>query len=58
MRLTQICLRQHIGRMFKRHWVVQGKKIPVDNGSISELAKLGIFPEDAVEFVSGKRRVE
>lgn len=36
--------------------MVQGKKVPVDNGSISELAKLGIFPEDAVEFVSGKKK--
>lgn len=58
MRLTQICLRQHIGRMFKRHWVVQGKKVAIDDGSISELAKLGIFPHDANEFLSGKTKVE
>lgn len=44
--------------MFKRHWVVQGKKVPIDNGSISELANLGIYPEDAVEFVSGKRKIQ
>lgn len=58
MRLTQICLRQHIGRMFKRHWVVQGKKTPIDNGSISELAaamgSLGI--QDAMDYVSGSRK--
>lgn len=44
--------------MFKRHWVVQGKKVAIDDGSIGELAKLGIFPHDANEFLSGKTKVE
>lgn len=55
MRLTQICLRQHIGRMFKRHWVIQGKRVPIEMPI--DVTKFGIVPQDALEYVSGKKQI-
>ncbi|KAG7297953.1 hypothetical protein JYU34_018707 [Plutella xylostella] len=54
MRLTQILNRQHIGFMFKKHWVVQGKRVPLDTGIEAELREKGIPIEDALEFVKEK----
>ncbi|XP_044729164.1 39S ribosomal protein L37, mitochondrial [Chrysoperla carnea] len=30
MRLNVVLYRQHIGRMFKKHWIIQGKRTPID----------------------------
>ena len=54
MRVTQVCLRQHIGRMFKRHWIVQGRKVPLETGAMAEMEKLNINVQDAMEYVYGK----
>lgn len=51
MRLSQVLNRQHIGFMFKKHWVVQGKRVPIDTGVEDVLKAKGIPVEDALEFI-------
>ncbi|XP_032592782.1 39S ribosomal protein L37, mitochondrial [Drosophila grimshawi] len=49
MRLTNKLYAQHIGWHFKKHWQVQGRRVPKDTGAAAELIKLGIqvkSPED------------
>ncbi|XP_026314915.1 39S ribosomal protein L37, mitochondrial [Hyposmocoma kahamanoa] len=54
MRLTQILNRQHIGFMFKKHWLVQGKPVPINTKVEEYLKSKGIPVEDALEFVKEK----
>ncbi|CAH0690182.1 unnamed protein product [Spodoptera exigua] len=54
MRLSQVLSRQHIDFMFKKHWRVQGKRVPIDTGLEEQLKAKGIQFEDALEFVKGK----
>ena len=54
MRITQPLCKQHIQRMFKRHWLVQGKRKILDTGSERYLEKLGIPVIDAKKFVENK----
>ncbi|CAH2094628.1 unnamed protein product [Euphydryas editha] len=54
MKLSQVLLRQHIGFMFKKHWIVQGKRVPIDTGVEEYLKQKGIPVEDALEFVKEK----
>lgn len=42
MRLTNKLCAQHIGWTFKKHWLVQRKRIPRDTGAVTELIKNGI----------------
>ncbi|XP_062555418.1 large ribosomal subunit protein mL37 [Armigeres subalbatus] len=42
MRFTAVLLRQHIGFHFKKHWIVQGKRVPNDTGAQAELAAHGL----------------
>ncbi|KAI5643082.1 hypothetical protein NE865_04804 [Phthorimaea operculella] len=51
MRLTQVLNRQHIGFMFKKHWLVQGKRVPLDTKVEDYLKSKGIPVQDALEFV-------
>uniref|UniRef100_W8CD51 Large ribosomal subunit protein mL37 n=1 Tax=Ceratitis capitata TaxID=7213 RepID=W8CD51_CERCA len=41
MRFTNSLWAQHLGWTFKRHWLVQGKRIPRDTGAAAELEKCG-----------------
>lgn len=54
MRLTLVLNRQHIGFMFKKHWLIQGKRVPLDTGIEEKLRAKGIPVEDALEFVKDK----
>ncbi|KAM3956560.1 mitochondrial ribosomal protein L37 [Aphomia sociella] len=54
MKLSQVLNRQHIGFMFKKHWLVQGKRVPVDTGVEDVLRAKGIPVEDALDFVKEK----
>lgn len=54
MKLSQVLKRQHINFMFKKHWLVQGKRVPIDTGVEEKLKKLGIEVVDANEFVKEK----
>lgn len=54
MKLTKVLNRQHIGFMFKKHWLIQGKRVPIDTGVEEKLKEKGINVEDALEFIKEK----
>ncbi|CAB3249153.1 unnamed protein product [Arctia plantaginis] len=58
MRLTQVLNRHHIGFMFKKHWLIQGKRVPIDTGIEEKLKAQGIQVEDALEFIKEKPKQE
>lgn len=51
MRITQVLRAQHIGHMFKKHWKVQGTRVPYDMHSANALKNKGLPVIDALEFV-------
>lgn len=55
MKLTKVLYRQHIDRMFKAHWRVQGKRVPIDTKATQILASKGIPLYDPKELVQEKR---
>ncbi|XP_045776211.1 39S ribosomal protein L37, mitochondrial [Maniola jurtina] len=55
MKLSKVLYRQHIGFMFKKHWLIQGKRVPIDTGLEESLKAKGIPVEDALEFVKEKQ---
>lgn len=55
MRLTSTLLRQHIDFHFKKHWIVQGKRVPVETKAQAELAAHGIPVVDANELIREPR---
>lgn len=52
MRVTQVLRAQHLGFMFKKHWLVQGKRVPRDSGAKAVLEARGIEVLEATEFVN------
>jgi len=42
MRLTKTLCAQHLGWHFKKHWLVQGKRVPKETGAAAELLKRGV----------------
>lgn len=52
MRLTVVLYRQHIGRMFKRHWLTQGVRTPIDTNAQSFLVSKGFQVTEANEFLN------
>lgn len=54
MRFTNKLYAQHLGWHFKKHWQVQGKRIPRDTGAAVELEKLGIQIKDPKEVLETK----
>lgn len=50
MRITQVLRAQHLGFMFKKHWLVQGKRVPRDTGAKAVLESRGKRVVDAVEY--------
>jgi large subunit ribosomal protein L37 len=55
MRLTPTLCRQHIGFMFKKHWLVQGKRVPTETGAQQILQAKGINVVDVQEYLHPKR---
>lgn len=55
MRLAVVLCRQHGDRMFKRHWLVQGRRVPHDTGAKEILESKGIPVLDAVEYTKIKQ---
>ncbi|XP_065073293.1 large ribosomal subunit protein mL37 [Ochlerotatus camptorhynchus] len=55
MRFTAVLLRQHIGFHFKKHWIVQGKRLPSETGAQTELAGRGIPVLDPAEVLKERR---
>lgn len=58
MRLTVALFRQHGDRMFKQHWVVQGRRRPLDTGATAALESHGIPVEDPNAFLNRKPPME
>lgn len=54
MRFTPRLYAQHLDWMFKKHWQIQGKRIPNDTGARSELEKLGIQVKEAEDVIKPK----
>lgn len=58
MRITQVLCRQHIGRMFKRHWEVQGKRRVQETGVAKDLLAMGRQVTDSKEFFVNLKKQE
>lgn len=54
MRLTNKLYAQHIGWHFKKHWQVQGRRVPRETGAAAELFKLGIQVKPTDEVLNPK----
>lgn len=54
MRFSPRLYAQHLGWTFKKHWQIQGKRIPNDTGAASELQKLGIQVKDVEDVINPK----
>ncbi|XP_055595416.1 39S ribosomal protein L37, mitochondrial [Uranotaenia lowii] len=53
MRFTAVLFRQHIGYHFKKHWIIQGKRVPTELGAAAELAARGIPVVEARQVLDG-----
>ncbi|GLV39876.1 mitochondrial ribosomal protein L37 [Carabus blaptoides fortunei] len=61
MKITRILCRQHIDRMFKAHWRVQGKRVPIDTKAEKVLAAKGVpvyNPQDVIREKRQKLKVD
>lgn len=58
MRVTLPLCKQHIERMFKRHWLTQGRRKVLETGSGKYIKKMGFPVLDAVEFANKKPEYE
>ncbi|XP_016931425.4 large ribosomal subunit protein mL37 [Drosophila suzukii] len=61
MRLTKTLCAQHLGWHFKKHWLVQGKRVPKETGAAAELLKRGVQvknPEDLLNAKVEKKLVD
>lgn len=54
MRFTPKLYAQHLGWTFKKHWQLQGKRIPTDTGAINDLQKFGVNVKDAQDVINPK----
>lgn len=54
MRITNALWKQHLDFMFKQHWRVQGKRVPIDTGTEAHMQALNIPVVDALEFIKPK----
>lgn len=55
MRLTNKLCAQHIGWHFKKHWQVQGRRVPRETGAAAELLKMGIRVKTPDELLNKKQ---
>ncbi|XP_001662478.2 39S ribosomal protein L37, mitochondrial [Aedes aegypti] len=59
MRFSAVLFRQHIGFHFKKHWIIQGKRVPSETGAQAELAARGIpVVLDPTELIRERREVD
>lgn len=58
MHVTQALRAQHLGFMFKKHWLVQGKRVPRESGAKAVLESRGVPVNDAVEFIKPAVRLD
>ncbi|KAH8358492.1 hypothetical protein KR093_000471 [Drosophila rubida] len=55
MRLTNKLYAQHIGWHFKKHWQVQGRRVPKDTGAAADLLKMGVQVKTSEDVLNPKR---
>ncbi|XP_026470829.1 39S ribosomal protein L37, mitochondrial-like [Ctenocephalides felis] len=58
MRLITVLRAQHLDRMFKKHWVIQGRRKIIETGAEAALTAKGIPVIDASEAIKEKRQIE
>lgn len=58
MRLSKVLNRQHIDRMFKFHWRIQGKQVPINTQVEEVLAAKGIPVCDPKEVIFERREIK
>lgn len=58
MRLITVLRAQHLDRMFKKHWVIQGRRKIIETGAKAALTAKGIPVIDASEAIKEKRQIE
>ncbi|ALC46851.1 mRpL37 [Drosophila busckii] len=58
MRLTNKLFAQHIGWHFKKHWQVQGRRVPRETGAAAELLKFGIQVKSPEELLNTKHEFQ
>ncbi|XP_030243611.1 39S ribosomal protein L37, mitochondrial [Drosophila navojoa] len=58
MRITNKLYAQHIGWHFKKHWQVQGRRVPRDTGAAAELLKMGIQVKTPDELLNEKKEFQ
>lgn len=59
MRLTRQLYAQHLGWTFKKHWKVQGNRVPRDTGAKNVLASMGFEIKEVADVLKQKHeRVE
>lgn len=56
MRITPALFRQHIGRMFKIHWRIQGQRVPIETDAEAHLKALGVKIFNPNEVVKQVRK--
>ncbi|XP_018797863.1 PREDICTED: 39S ribosomal protein L37, mitochondrial [Bactrocera latifrons] len=54
MRLTTKLCAQHLGWTFKKHWLVQRKRIPGDTGAVEEVMKNGITLQSVTDLTKSE----
>ncbi|KAF4522968.1 hypothetical protein B566_EDAN009558 [Ephemera danica] len=55
MRLTRVLWRQNIGRMFKDHWKLKRRRVPVDMGTEKVLSERGISLVNPLDIIKEPR---
>ncbi|XP_058790105.1 large ribosomal subunit protein mL37 [Phymastichus coffea] len=56
MKLSQILYKQHLGRLTRKLWYIQGKRTPVDLQTEAILSAKGITVEDPNEILKSKHK--
>lgn len=54
MRLTNKLFAQHLGWTFKKHWKVQGNRVPRDTGAQNVLASMGFEVKEVSDVLKPK----
>jgi hypothetical protein len=54
MRRSAVLLQQHAGKLFLKHWKVQGTRVVRDSGALRVLKERGIELTEATDIIAEK----